>query len=97
MPGNVRVALYRVAQEALNNAMRHAEAGKIDVRLVCLPTYARLDIEDDGDGFDLDETLQGQHLGLRIMRERADSIGASLEIKSRLDRGTRVSLLWQGH
>ena len=96
LPENVHVAIYRIAQEALNNAIRHAMASEIIVRLQCGPKYARLEIKDNGCGFDLESTPPGQHLGLKIMRERASSIGVSLEILSRSGEGTQVVLIWSG-
>jgi PAS domain S-box-containing protein len=94
LPEDVHVALYRVAQEALNNATHHAMASEIKIRLKCGPKNARLAIEDNGQGFDPEEIPQGQHLGLKIMGERATSIEASLDIISRSGEGTQVVLIW---
>lgn len=95
-PEDVHVTLFRIAQEALNNATRHAIASEIEVRLQCGSKYARLEIVDNGTGFDPEGTPSGQHLGLKIMRERALSIGANLDIISRSDDGTQVVLIWRG-
>lgn len=94
LPEDVHVAFYRIAQETLNNAIRHAMAFEIKIRMRCGPKYARLEIDDNGCGFDPESTPTGQHLGLIIMRERASSIGADLEIISRSDEGTKVVLIW---
>jgi PAS domain S-box-containing protein len=94
LPEDVHVAFYRVAQEALNNATQHAMASEIKIRLDCGPKHARLTIEDNGGGFDPVEILQGQHLGLKIMGERATSIEANLDISSRSGEGTQVVLIW---
>ncbi|MGD2147186.1 MAG: two-component regulator propeller domain-containing protein [Anaerolineae bacterium] len=100
LPADVHVALYRIAQEALNNVAKHAQASRVDVDLECLPGpgtpqmwRVRLDIRDDGLGFD-PEAVSREHLGIGIMRERAASIGAGLEIESEAAQGTRVTVTW---
>ncbi len=96
LPEDVHVALYRIAQEALNNATRHAMATEIKIRLQSELDYARLEIVDNGRGFEPEDTSPGQHLGLKIMRERASTIGATLDIISQSDEGTQVILNWTG-
>lgn len=81
---------YRVAQEALRNITQHAEADSVDVRLTDGPTV-ELCIDDDGHGFD-PQQVSSAHLGLAIMNERAESIGASLALDSAAGRGTSVRL-----
>ena len=81
-------ALYGIAQEALNNALRHAQASHIDVCLSEASEGACLDIRDDGQGFGACEN--GIGLGLRGMRERAAEIGAKLSISSAPGNGTRI-------
>lgn len=93
LPSEVRVALYRIAQEALNNVARHSRAAQVRVALSCDPGQAGLLIEDDGLGFDPTAPSPG-HLGLNIMKERAGGIGALLEIDSRAGQGTRVRVCW---
>ncbi len=88
-PPDINVALYRIAQQALSNMEQHAEASALDVRLVAGPPIV-LRIADDGVGFDENDVPSG-HLGVRIMRERADAIGASLGIESGVD-GTTVTV-----
>jgi signal transduction histidine kinase len=90
----VKVALYRIAQEALNNVAKHAEATHASVMLECAPDYAHLEIRDDGSGFTVGK-VSPNHLGLSIMVERAESIGAALEIDSRSGGGTRIDVRWQ--
>ncbi len=92
LPSEVRVALYRIAQEALNNVAKHSGAAQATVRLTCEGTGIRLLIKDDGAGFD-PEARTGR-LGLGIMHERADAVGASLDIRSAPGQGTSVSVLW---
>jgi signal transduction histidine kinase len=93
MPPAVKVACYYVAQEALNNVARHARASQVQLLLHCAPGWLRLTIEDDGQGFD-PAAVPPEHLGLAIMRERADSVGAQLTIDSRRGVGTTISLTW---
>lgn len=100
LPVEVRVAFYRIAQEAFNNVAKHAEASQVSVSLHCLPSgdgaprTAVLCVCDDGQGFDLAETPP-DHLGLDIMRERAEAIGATLAIASRPGQGVQVTTTWR--
>ena len=93
LPPEVQVALYRIAQESLNNAIKHAGASTVTVDLSCTGEAVRLSITDDGCGFDL-QKVGHNTLGLRIMHERAEKIGAMLEIESRIDAGTTVTAVW---
>ena len=94
VPVEVKVAFYRIAQEALNNVAKHAGASEVTVRLDCAPGRAALSIDDDGGGFDATHTPP-DHLGLGIMRERADDIGATLAIDSEPGAGTQIKILWR--
>ena len=94
LPPEVQVGLYRIAQEALNNTVKHAAAQRSEVRLHHRPTSVGLIIVDDGHGFDTSSTAPG-HLGLGIMHERARAIGARLRINSRIGSGTRVVVHWR--
>ena len=93
LPAEVQVALYRIAQEALNNAAKHAEASQVDVHFQCEAGRVTLSIRDDGQGFDVDNIPPG-HLGVGIMRERAAAVSAELEIESEPGSGTKVSVVW---
>lgn len=93
LPSEVRLALYRVAQEALNNVARHADASQASLVLRCTPDRASLRIADDGRGFNL-TGAEPHHLGLQIMRERAQTIGATLDIQSEPDHGTELEVTW---
>jgi signal transduction histidine kinase len=93
LPAEVQISLYRIAQEALSNAAKHAEASHVEVRFRCEAGQAVLSIHDDGRGFDVDSISPG-HFGVGIMRERAASIGAELEIESEPGSGTEVSVVW---
>ncbi|HOR01217.1 MAG TPA: GAF domain-containing protein [Anaerolineae bacterium] len=92
LPPDVRIAFYRIAQEALNNVAKHAGASQARLSLRYGDPCA-LSIADDGCGFDLG-AVPADHLGLSIMRERAEAVGASLQIDSTPGRGTRVSVDW---
>jgi PAS domain S-box-containing protein len=104
LPDEVQLAFYRVCQEAVRNAAKHAAAGCLSVVLRASPRAAEppagpwqghllLQVSDDGHGFD-PRSAHGEQMGLRIMRERAESIGARLAVESRPGAGTRVSLEW---
>jgi len=101
LPPEVKVALYRIAQEALNNVAKHAGASQATVSLRCTPPLpplgggeVELRISDDGRGFNL-ESIPPESLGLGIMRERAEAIGATLAIGSEVGRGTEVTVVWR--
>jgi signal transduction histidine kinase len=88
VPLAVKEALYRIAQEALHNTVKHARATTVMVSLENGPEELALDIGDDGSGFDPDEPFPG-HLGLQTMRERAVALGGSVQVESGAG-GTRV-------
>ncbi len=94
LPPSVQIALYRIAQEALNNAGKHADASQVNVRFTCEPGRATLSISDDGQGFDIGAIPPG-HFGVGIMRERAGAIGAVLEVTSQPGAGAQVMVDWQ--
>jgi signal transduction histidine kinase len=97
LPAEVHVALYRIAQEALNNVVKHARASQVRVSLGCLPLEqsegVELCISDDGRGFDPGR-VPPDHLGLKIMRERAQAVGAALYIDSQPEHGTQIKVVW---
>jgi signal transduction histidine kinase len=82
-------ALYRIAQEALHNAGRHARATRVRIVLSQDDAHIRLEVWDNGVGFDTESDHPG-HFGLNTMRERANELGGSLEIESRPQAGTIV-------
>ncbi len=94
LPDEIKVGLYRIAQEALNNIAHHADANRVTLNLICRPEQVVLEIRDDGVGFEPDE-LPAEHLGLRIMQERAAAIGAEFTIQSSPGQGTTVSVHWK--
>jgi nitrate/nitrite-specific signal transduction histidine kinase len=85
-------ALYRIAQEALNNALKHAAPTSVEVSIRADGQRVELEIVDDGKGFDLDAASSGGGLGLISMRERAEGIGATYRVTSAADKGTKVSV-----
>jgi two-component system nitrate/nitrite sensor histidine kinase NarX len=93
LPTDVKIVLYRTAQEALNNVARHSRATQAAVRLRCRTEGLSLVISDDGCGFEA-ESVAPDHLGLGIMRERSRSIGASMAIASEVGHGTVVTVEW---
>ena len=98
LPPDVELTIFRIAQEALRNAERHARATQVAVTLTFIggkTRKARLHVADNGTGFTLpvagDFAASG-HLGLLGMRERAESLGGKLRIQSSPGNGTRVSI-----
>ncbi|HEX4794943.1 MAG TPA: DUF4118 domain-containing protein [Humisphaera sp.] len=83
------IHLYRIAQEAINNAIRHGHAGRISMQLGAIHAMIVLRIEDDGVG--IDPESPGEGVGLRTMRHRARMIGAVLTVERGGERGTIVS------
>jgi PAS domain S-box-containing protein len=85
----VKEALYRVAQEALHNTVKHARATNVKLKLEESPEGFTLGISDDGVGFDSRKEFPG-HLGLKSMRERATRLGGALEVASEPGQGVRI-------
>ena len=94
LEAEAKVALYRIAQEALNNVAKHAGASQAVVRFRCQPRRVELCICDDGRGFDPAD-MPPDSLGLGIMRERAEAIGATLTVDSQPGAGTEITVLWR--
>ena len=95
LSSEVELALYRIAQEALNNVLHHAQAQQATVSIL-FGKDIQLEIADNGVGFSVPksptEFAPGGHFGLLGMRERADLIGARLDVQSELGRGTKLSV-----
>lgn len=85
-----RLALYRVAQEALSNAARHSGSERVVMTLTRLDSAVRLTIEDTGGGFDPDEAAAGPGIGITSMRERLAALRGSVVFDASPGRGTRV-------
>lgn len=91
----VEQCYYRIAQEALENIARHANAQRLSVRMQGNRQGLRMTVSDDGHGFDVASEIDAQTLGLLGMRERAELVGARLEVISRPDRGTTIQLIFE--
>jgi len=94
LPHDVKLAFYRVTQEALSNIGKYAHATRVTVAVDAHGDGVSLTVHDDGKGFDSD-AVPPEHMGLRIMRERLDRVGASLAIDSVPGRGTTLSVVWR--
>jgi two-component system sensor histidine kinase NreB len=94
LPQEVRVALFRIYQEAMNNIARHCPHATVNIRFQKGLSEACLEICDDGPGFNLPHDwlalARGGHLGLVGMRERAEAVGGTLEVRSQLGQGTCI-------
>ena len=91
------LAILRIANEALHNAVRHAGAAHVTVSLTGADGTLVLDVSDDGSGFDPERPeLRARHLGLTSMEERARELGGHLEIRSAPGSGTTVVLRVEG-
>ena len=93
LPPEVQVAVYRIAQESLNNVFKYARATQVNVNLFVSSQNVHFETCDNGIGFDM-STSKPTSLGMRIMRERAEAIAADFEITSMLGSGTCVSVTW---
>jgi signal transduction histidine kinase len=105
LPAEIQVTFYRIAQEALNNIVKHSQAQNVMVTLSATPPMdldslrewegeITMTVRDDGLGF-IPGTPKTGHMGLGIMGERASAIGAELKIESRPDHGSKVILVWK--
>jgi signal transduction histidine kinase len=93
LPAPIDEALYRIAQEALNNSLKHAGATSVTVRLVNEKGWVVLEVADNGHGFEIDsDAYQQAGIGLSSMRERAEHVGGMLDVRSIVGEGTTVSV-----
>ena len=93
MPSDVETLAYRVVQEALSNVKKHAEATEVTVRLEASSGTLRVEVRDNGVGFDPEaarEFLRSGRVGLASMRERAELAGGTLTLKSGQGEGTTI-------
>ena len=88
LPGEIETALYRMVQEALTNVVKHGQAGRVSIVLAVSSTAITAVIEDDGRGFETDQSHEG--MGLDGMRERLALLGGRLKIESRPGAGTTL-------
>ena len=92
LPANVTLSLFRIVQEALQNALKHSQAGTITVLLRGSSNGLTLTITDDGIGFDVDASLR-KGLGLISIDERVEAIGGTLDIRSRPGAGSTLTIV----
>lgn len=92
LSGDVQIALYRIVQEAINNVVKHAKAATVTIRVRQSEQVLIVSVRDDGRGFSTGNQ-RPTSLGLNIMRERAESIGAQLHIESKAGQGTQVTVM----
>ncbi|MEX0905781.1 MAG: PAS domain-containing protein [Balneolaceae bacterium] len=94
IPAKIQINLYRIAQEALSNAIRHGNPNNIDVQLVYSENEILMSIEDNGSGFEFDTVNgSGNGIGLRSIRTRVGAMSANLDIVSTPGRGTIISVV----
>ena len=94
LPPNTKLAFYRIAQEAITNAIKHGRPGNIHCSVRENGGSVEMVIADDGLGFSLDN-ISDDHFGLQIMRERADQAGITLAVDSTPGMGTSVTVCWK--
>ena len=95
IPCDVKVEIYRIAQESLNNVVKYSRATGVEIHVRLEASRIHMEIKDNGIGFDM-ASVRPTSLGLRIMSERAYAIHAQLEVTSQPGLGTKISLLWSG-
>jgi signal transduction histidine kinase len=93
LPEDVHIAFYRIAQEALNNVQKYAQADHVTIDMIQSNSHLELRIVDNGTGFEIDSVPPG-HYGLEIMQERSIAINALWTIESTVGKGTSVQLKW---
>ncbi len=97
LPEEIRLALFRITQETMNNIVKHAQASQVTIRFWKTPDQVILEILDNGIGFTIPqdwlELARQRHLGLVGMRERAEALGGKLQISSRPGQGTQVRVV----
>jgi len=102
LPAELEIAAFRIVQEAMTNVLRHADAKRVAVRLQAGDGSLRIEVEDDGRGFDPDGPVgagtgaAGEHFGVTGMKERAEALGGQVTVRSARGRGTtvRAELPW---
>ena len=90
---NVKILLYRIVQESLTNIVKHARAKQIQVRLKHLRGNIRLEVQDDGVGFEVNASRSLRHVGLLAMKDSVELLGGKLTIKSAPGKGTLIQVV----
>ncbi|MDZ7838439.1 MAG: histidine kinase [Actinomycetota bacterium] len=92
----VKHEVYRIAQETLNNIVKHSEATRVKIHLSLSPSILKFCISDNGTGFDIKDRSTKRNMGINIMKERSKVINASLSISSKKGEGTSITLVYPG-
>ncbi len=96
LPSSREIAVYRVVQETLSNVRKHANATKVNLRLQFHSDKLSVEIRDNGQGFDLSQTLDSAiavgHMGLLGMKQRVETLGGDISIRTREGTGTAIIL-----
>ena len=95
LPLEVEQNFYRIAQESLENILNHANATAADVKLRVSGQELELTVHDNGNGFLLDSVQNSDRFGLQGMRERAASVGGTLDVQSFPGEGTTIRFTWE--
>jgi PAS domain S-box-containing protein len=93
LPSVMEDELYRIAQEALNNALSHAGATEVRVHIAATATTIELSVTDNGCGFDPERVINSRGMGLATMRQRAAGLGGRLAVEARPNRGTTIRFI----
>ena len=94
LPAETQVVLYRICQEALSNIAKHAKASQVKITVLQESGMFELHILDDGRGFNTADPTPSGHYGLSMMRERAETVGATLTVTSQAGHGTEIAIRW---
>jgi two-component system sensor histidine kinase DegS len=96
LPAAIEVTIFRIVQELLTNVQEHAHASHVQVILDIGDDWVQLSVEDDGSGFDVNDTLaaarQRKGLGISMLQERVEMLSGQVQFESRIGRGTKVRL-----
>ena len=92
LPPEVEAALYAIAVQALNNALKHASASKVMVKLHAIDGFLRMEVTDNGCGFDPVQAKESSGMGLKSMRERVEDLNGKLKVTSQPGAGTNVKV-----
>ena len=95
LPAETQMVLYRICQEALNNIAKHAKASQVKIDLLLESGMFELHIWDNGRGFNTADPPPSGHYGLSMMRERAETVGATLTIASQMGQGTEIAISYK--
>jgi len=90
------LAIFRIVQECVNNAVRHSDGSLINVKMKDKGAFLNIEISDDGKGFEVEEVLQNEklnhHFGLMILEERVNILHGTIDFKSEKDKGTNINI-----